>query len=244
MGKHHHDNGEAVKQWADSYYLTLMPNAKVHNSLTSARWKRDYNLDLIVVSENIANICEKSVMESIPYTQHHPIRANTVIVAHPTPIRRRFNLWTSDWNGYSTELDRLIEYVEPIPENYSQLMVKVRAAYRRYIPRGCRTNYIPGLSEESKSMYEEAVCNYPFANGTIETGNVLMNNMQEETTRCKEVITSTNMTHNSCKAWKISRIPSKPNCSSTAEAWCLPNQRNLYYHQPLKTKNQYGLPIQ
>ena len=44
-------------------------------------------------------------------------------------------------------------------------------------------NYLSGLSEESQSLYEEYKKQYasnPFDNGTIETGNVLMNNMKEE----------------------------------------------------------------
>ena len=51
-------------------------------------------------------------------------------------------------------------------------MDKVRVASRRYIPRGCsRTNYIPGLSEESKSLFEEYMKQYardPFDNSTID----------------------------------------------------------------------------
>ena len=47
--------------------------------------------------------------------------------------------------------------------------------------QGCKTNYIPGLSEESKSLYEEYKKQYasdPFDNGTIENGNARMNNMK------------------------------------------------------------------
>ena len=80
-------------------------------------------------------------------------------------------------------------------------------ASRRYIPRGCRANHIPGLSEQSKSLFEEYKKQYasdPFDNGTIETANVLMNSMKEEKKmRWEEVIISINMTHNSRKAWKI-----------------------------------------
>ena len=105
------DNGEAVEQWADLCNLTLIHNAKLSKLFNSARWKRGYNPDLIFVSESIANMCGKSVMEHIPHTQHLPIcaRANPVVVAHPTPIRRRFSLRKADWDGYSTELDKLIE---------------------------------------------------------------------------------------------------------------------------------------
>ena len=98
------DNGEAVEQWADTCKLTLIHNAKLSKSFNSARWKRGYNPHL--VSESIANMCGKSVMEPIPHTQYRPIctRANPVVVAHPTPFRRRFNIRKADWDGYSTEL--------------------------------------------------------------------------------------------------------------------------------------------
>ena len=108
---------------------------------------------------------------------------NPVVVAHPTPFRRRFNLQEADWDDFSTELNKLIEDVEPIPEKYSWFVDKVRVGSRRYIPRVCGTNHIPGLSEESKSLYEEYKKQYtsdPVDNGTIETGNARMKNMKEE----------------------------------------------------------------
>ena len=130
-------------------------------------------------------MCGKTVLERIPHTQDHPIcvHTNPVVEARLTPFRRRFNLRKADWNGYSTGLYTFIEYVDPIPENYGGLVVKVRVASKRYIQRGCRTNHIPGISEESKSMYEEYKKQYAsvtFDNGTLETGNALMNNMKEE----------------------------------------------------------------
>ena len=96
-------------------------------------------------------------MEHIPHMQNRPICARTipVVVAHPTSFRRRFNLRKADWDGYSTELDKLIEDFERIPEHYGGFLDKVRVASRMYILRVCRTNHIPGLSEESKSPYEE-----------------------------------------------------------------------------------------
>ena len=101
-------------------------------------------------------------------------------------------------------------------------------ASRRYIPRGCRTNHIPGLSEESKSLYEEYKKQYasdPFDNGPVETGNALMNNMKEEKKkRWEEVITSTNMTHNSCKVWKIIKHLSNDPTSPIAPCLVSANQ--------------------
>ena len=62
------DNGEAVEQSADSCNLPLIHNAKQSKSFNSVRWKRGYNIDLIFVSESIANMGGKSVMEPIPHT--------------------------------------------------------------------------------------------------------------------------------------------------------------------------------
>ena len=88
-----------------------------------------------------------------------------------------------------------------------------------------------GLSEESKSLYEEYKKQYvsdPFDNGTIETGNALMNNMKEVKKRWQEAIRSTNMTQNSRKAWKIikniSNDPTSPitPCLVSANPSCSP----------------------
>ena len=47
-----------------------------------------------------------------------------------------------------------IEKIEATPERYGKFIECVRVASRRHIPRGCRTNYIPSVTEESKSLYE------------------------------------------------------------------------------------------
>ena len=102
-----------------------------------------------------------------------------VIVPQPTPFRRRFNLRKAKWDDFSTDFDEAIEEVEPIPENYDRFIGLIRVVSRRHIPRGCRTNYIPGLTEESQSLYEAYNKQYtsnPFAEGNLETGNKLIDN--------------------------------------------------------------------
>ena len=50
------------------------------------------------------------------------------------------------------------------------MFCSVRVASRRHIPRGCQTEYIPGLTDESKSLYEAYKFKYsrsPFDDGTI-----------------------------------------------------------------------------
>ena len=109
---------------------------------------------LIFVSSNISDMCEKSVLEPIPRTQHHPIcvTVHPVIVPQPAPFRRRFNLRNAKLDDFSTEFDEAIQEVEPIPENYDRFIGLIRVVSRRHIPRGCRTNYIPGFTEESQSI--------------------------------------------------------------------------------------------
>ena len=89
-------DGESVEQWADSNSLSLIHNEKLPKSFDSAIWKKGYNPDLIFVSSNISDMCEKSVLGPIQRTQHRPIcvTVNPVIVPQPTTSRRRFNLKT------------------------------------------------------------------------------------------------------------------------------------------------------
>ena len=90
------------------------------DEIIPAIWKKGYNTDLIFVSVNISDMCEKSVLDNIPRTQHRPICVCKpgYFVLQPTTFRRRFNLKTDNWDGISTELDAAIEEVNAIQENY------------------------------------------------------------------------------------------------------------------------------
>ena len=76
---------------------------------------------------------------------------------------------------------------------------------KRNIPRGCRKEYIPCLSEEGKRLYEDYMKAYnedPFAQNTIELGEALTTSMDaERSERWRELISNTDMTRNSKKAW-------------------------------------------
>ena len=82
--------GEAVEQWADSCDFTLIHDTKLPKSFNSARWKKGYKPGLIFVSDSIANMSRKSVMDPIRYTQHRPICVSVqpVVVPQPTPFWR------------------------------------------------------------------------------------------------------------------------------------------------------------
>ena len=178
-------DGEAVEQWADSNRLSLIHNAKLPKSFNSAIWKKGYNPGLIFVSSNISDMREKSVLDPIPRTQHRLIcvTVHPVIVPQHSPFRRRFNQRKANWDDFSTDFNEAFEEVERIPENYDRFIGLVRVVSRRHIPGGCRTNYIPDLTEESQSLYEAYKKQYssnPFAEGTMATGNKRIYTMKEE----------------------------------------------------------------
>ena len=180
-------------------------------------------------------ICVRSMFWiQSPLTQHCHIcvTVHPVIVPQPTPFRRRFNLSKAKWDDFSTDFYEAIEEVEHVPENYDIFICLIRVVFRRHITRGCRTKYIPGLTEELQSLYEAYKKQYssnPFAEGTLETGNKFIDTMKEEKKkRWEEVITSIDLTHNSRKAWqtikKLANDPTSPNSP------CLVNSNQVAHH--------------
>ena len=57
---------KAVEQWTDSNRLSLIPQRETAKIIHSVIWKMGYNPDLIFVSSNISDMCEKSVLDPIP----------------------------------------------------------------------------------------------------------------------------------------------------------------------------------
>ena len=123
-------------------------------------------------------------------------------------------------------VDILIDEVYSTPENYKRFVEAICVTSRKHIPRGCRSHYIPGLSKESKSLYEAYKKQYlskSFDSTSLYTGNELISKMAAENKRrWEEMIISTDLTDNSQKAWQtIRKIPNdstapKPHCLVTA----------------------------
>ena len=109
-----------------------------------------------------------------------------MLVSRPTAFRRRFNLRKTNWSGYATDVDILIDEVDPTPKNYERFVEAIRVTSRKRIPRGCGSHYIPGLSKESKSLYETCKKQYmsnPFDSTTLDTGSELISKMAAENKR-------------------------------------------------------------
>ena len=96
-------------------------------------------------------------------------------------------------------------------------MKVVHATARKHIPQGCRKNYVPGLATDLAEQYNEYTQLYeqdPFAVATITAGDELAQALTVEQRKTwQTLIESTDMTHNSLKAWslikKLSNDPRK-----------------------------------
>lgn len=89
---------------------------------------------------------------------------------------------------------------------------------RRNIPRGCQTAYIPGFSEEIKSLYNKYLKLYkqnPFSQETITCGNTLLTELSKRRLLSwKETLENTDMKHSSRKAWSmIKKLSTDPKVS-------------------------------
>ena len=96
-------------------------------------------------------------------------------------------------------------------------MKVVHATARKHIPRGCRKNYVPGLTTDLAEQYSEYIQLYeqdPFSADTITAGDELAQALTVEQRKTwQALIENTDMMHNSKKAWslikKLSNDPRK-----------------------------------
>ena len=143
--------------WAEKQRLSLIHDPELPSSFNSGRWRRGYNPDIIFATNRIAGCCNKIVMEPIPRSQHRPIgvQVDEAITVQTVPFRRRFNLKKANWEQYAYQLDAAVENIPTTAECYDQFVNALRKLDRKNIPRGCRRNYVPGLTPEAIQLIEE-----------------------------------------------------------------------------------------
>ena len=200
-------DGENVEEWASANDLTLLHNQKDNPSFMSGRWKRGYNPDLVFVSSQHYMCFEKTIADPIPKSQHRPLIINirpTIRALEPNSTPR-FNFKKANWDKFTTQLDAEITSLEPTPDNYDAFQKLTWKIAKQHIPRGCRKNYIPCLTNENKELYNRYMTSYnedPFSESTITLGEDLTASIaKEKSERWRELISNTDLTHNSKKAW-------------------------------------------
>ena len=144
----------------------------------------------------------------IPKTQHRPIAIKIKAAVSPqaVPFRRRYILKKADWEGFAKSVDMGITNIVPTPDYYGSFVDLIKKASRQNIPRGCRTSYICGLTDESKELYEDYKMQFEndtFNSETTGTGNRLSYEVSEaQQKKWQTLIESTDITHRSRKGWK------------------------------------------
>ena len=97
-----------------------------------------------------------------------------------------------------------VENIPATAESYDQFVKVLQKVARKNIPRGCRRNYVPGLTNETTELYKQYTEKYesdPLAENTITLGEELINSISGERRKSwQTLIESTDMTHNSKKA--------------------------------------------
>jgi len=126
-----------------------------------------------------------------------------------TDTIRHYNFKKANWDNFKTQLDTEINKITSIPENYGPFSNLVKNISKQNIPRGCRTQYIPGMGKENKELLENYINQFnndPFAEETIITGESLVEKLSEaRREKWRSLISQTNMTQNSSKAWRMLR---------------------------------------
>lgn len=214
------EDGEKVEEWAEANGFSLIFDAKLPASFNSGRWKRGYNPDNIFTSENIATLCKKEVLTPIPKTQHRPIACEIRAAINPitVPFQRRFNFKKARWSEFSEALDIEIKQIQPAPHQYETFVEVVKKISRKYIPRGCRTEYIPGMKKnltDKLYKYGESFKNHPFELETEVLGEELMEDIANERKKeWQKTMEGMDMKQNSSKAWRLIR---KLNCEKRSK---------------------------
>ena len=103
-------------------------------------------------TNRIAGCCNKIVMEPVQPSQHRPIGVQVNAAIH---FRRRFNQKKANWEQYTYQLDAAVENIPGTAECYVQFVNALSKVARNNNLRGCRRNYVPGLTPESIEEIEE-----------------------------------------------------------------------------------------
>ena len=126
------------------------------------------------------------------------------------------------------DLDKTITNIGAVPKKYEDFRKLVWEIAKKNIPRGCRKQYVPCLNDDSKEVYERYTKSYntdPFSDETLQLGEELTMLLADgRSERWKELVTSTDMTHNSKKAWATIKKLNSEKHTITRVAAVSPNQ--------------------
>ena len=125
-------------------------------------------------------------------------------------------------------MEKALTDTEPTPGNYTLFVQAVKKTACAHIPRGCRKEYIAGLTEESSQLlesYETEFQKDPFSDTTSDLSDAHMDSLGKERQKAwKDLVENINMTQNSKKAWSTIRKLNGDKITPPAISDVTPNQ--------------------
>ena len=91
-------------------------------------------------------------------------------------FRRRFNTKKAHWGNFAKYTVSYIQALPALPTHCDTFVEMIKRSSRRNLPRGCRTTYIPGLTDDFKVLYNDYEKHFqwdPFSADTLEWGDNL-----------------------------------------------------------------------
>jgi len=212
FNSHHHDwgyqscnnAGEEVSQWASQTNMQLIYSPNDRRTFFSARWRREYNPDLIFVTrdENQRPLpTYRQVLSDFPNSQHRPI---LITIGHRIPLSQslplpRWNFRKARWNDFSKYIDEICRRIPATGENMTRFNKLLLTGAARHIPRGFRRRYVPCWSQESEELLEEYE-----RTQSPEVADELLSSLEKgRQERWTELTESLDFRHSSRKAWNL-----------------------------------------
>lgn len=200
------DNGLKLLQWADTEDLELIHDSKDKPTFHSARWKRGYNPDLCFAKRNEKGRTDqinRKVLSSFPRSQHRPVYISIGIqipLVKSVP-KNRWNFKKANWTSFSKNTDEYVRWIPPTVDNYDRFTRALNTAAGKSIPRGYRTEYIPGWNAESDRLFAE----FETA-GDMEVAEELIQSLDDaRREKWRETVENIDFKKSSRKAWSLLR---------------------------------------
>lgn len=199
-------NGISLVNWMELRNLQLIFDAKDRKSFRSARWQKDYNPDLCLVTKN--NYDEplentRVVLNDFPRSQHRPtlVKVGVQIPVTSSLQKSRWNFKLADWKEFRKQVDSNLRWIPATCNNFNRFVGVIKAAAKRTIPRGFRKNYIPCWSKETNKLYE----NYKRYQRP-ETADELLHHLNvSRKEKWNDTMQNMNFTHSSRNSWTLLR---------------------------------------
>lgn len=132
--------GTVLSDWMSNNGLSLIFDAKIRKSFHSNVHGTETNPDLCFVSASFHenNAAKVYVLNDFPRSQHRPLTldlGSTIHICQST-YKPRWNFLKANWEGFSDEMEHVIQFIPPVIENYQRFVDLVKSIGKKHVPRG------------------------------------------------------------------------------------------------------------